>query len=83
MWSEPSSGQVGLWILPAAIVSPPRRIKILPISLLFVKVSRGIPRATAAEPDTCVFRKVICTSAEVPFPRILMNSQFQSRVEDH
>jgi len=31
---------------PAAMVSPPRRIKILPISLLFVNVSRGIPRAT-------------------------------------
>ena len=42
----------GITQLPAAMVSPPRRINILPISLLFVNVSRGIPRGTAAEPDT-------------------------------
>lgn len=47
-----------VFCLPAPIVSPPRLIKILPMSLLAAKVSSGIGR-TMDEPDSVVLRNVI------------------------
>lgn len=50
---------------PAAIVSPPRRIRILPMSLLAAKVSSGIARTGDTGPDNVPVLRVICTSADM------------------
>lgn len=53
--------------IPAAMVSPLRRMSTLPISLFTEKGSRGMGCALAAGPDIVVLRRVICTSADTPF----------------
>ena len=55
---------------PAAMVSLPRRSRILPMSLFAAKVSRGI-RVVVEIPDTMVERRTTCTSAEVPLVNTL------------
>ena len=54
--------------VPAAIVSPPLRSKILPISLLVENCSKGMPFGATVFP---VLRKEISTSAEAFFVRTL------------
>lgn len=51
--------------LPAPIVSPPRRISILPISLLTEKGSMGMGRALEAGPEYVELRRLISTSADM------------------
>jgi hypothetical protein len=51
---------------PAAIVSPPLRIRTRPMSLLEANVSNGIPGIGNDTPPTCIFRNEICTSADAP-----------------
>lgn len=63
---------------PAAIVSPPRRISILPMSLLAAKVSNGMGRAIDNGPDNVPDLSMICTSADVLFVSTL--SIFQSEL---
>jgi len=55
--------------MPAPIVSPPRRIKIRPMSLLQEKGSNGIGRTVERDPDVAKARNEICTSADMPFVR--------------
>ena len=56
---------------PAAIVSPPLRIKIRPISLFAEKGSNGMAMLRAPAPANAACRIVIWTSAEVPFVKTL------------
>lgn len=58
---------------PAAIVSPSRRIKILPISLFTEKGSKGIDCGLIEGPEYVGLRKVICTSADIFFVITLYN----------
>ena len=62
--------------IPAAIVSPPLRIKILPMSLFDEKGSRGIPFEDPAVP---VLRSEISTSAEAFFAKTLRAYSQQMR----
>ena len=52
---------------PAPIVSPPRLIRILPISLFTEKGSIGIGKALDAGPEYTDPRKMISTSADIFF----------------
>lgn len=63
-WFEPHA--ITLSTMPAAMVSPPRLTKILPMSLLTENGSNGIGRAVADGADNVPARNVISTSAEVP-----------------
>jgi hypothetical protein len=58
--------------LPAAIVSPPLRIRMRPISLFIEKDSKGMTVFRAPEPPNVACRIAIWTSAEVPFVRTLI-----------
>lgn len=67
----------GTFYAPAAIVSPPRRISILPISLFTAKGSKGIGCGRANGPEYTGLRRVIWTSADVLFvntlfPKVLL-----------
>ena len=57
---------------PAPIVSPPRRIKILPMSLFTENGSIGMGSAFAEGPDVPLGRRDICTSADAPFVSTLI-----------
>lgn len=65
---------ISLGNVPAAMVSPPRRMRIRPISLLDEKVSRGSGRDLALGSDIPDTRRVISTSADMPFVRTLGRS---------
>src|SRR6266404_1898467 len=58
---------------PAAIVSPPLRIKIRPISLFVEKGSSGMAVHRLTGPEKAACRIEICTSAEVPFVKTLLS----------
>lgn len=64
--------------LPAAILSPPRRSNILPISLFVEKVSIGIARTPEFAPDVLAVRRLISTSAETPLPKTLSGQSVRS-----
>jgi hypothetical protein len=71
---KPSTSETDSWQvhLPAAIVSPPLRIKMRPISLFIEKGSKGMTVLRAPEPPNVACRIAIWTSAEVPFVRTLI-----------
>jgi hypothetical protein len=62
--------------LPAAIVSPPLRIKTRPISLFIENGSKGMTVLRAPEPPNVACRIAIWTSAEVPFVRTLIRRRY-------
>jgi len=53
--------------MPAAIVSPPLRNSIRPISLFTMNVSSGMGTALSPGPEIVDDRNEICTLADVPF----------------
>lgn len=57
--------------LPAPIVSPARRMSILPISLFVENGSKGMGRTLGACPEYVELRKLISTSADMFFVNTL------------